>query len=88
MRIFVERSARRVRSLAVHVRHFKGLGVVKRSVASAMANGDRVVPGNLVQIVDCKLLRPSTFTFVSSKKYPSTHVPAGDCAAHGRVTSG
>jgi len=37
------------------VRHFKGFGVVKGSVAAAMANGDRVVPGNLIEVVGGKL---------------------------------
>src|SRR5262245_11500317 len=53
--ISVERAARRVRGLVVDARHFKGFGVVKGSVAAAMANADRVVPGNLIEVVDGKL---------------------------------
>ena len=54
-RVLVKRAARRIRCLAVDVRHFKSFGVVEGGVAAAMVNGDGVVLGNLVEVVDREL---------------------------------
>ena len=51
----VERAAGRIRRLAVDVRHFEGFGVVERGVAAAVVDGDGVVLGNLVEVVDGEL---------------------------------
>ena len=51
----VKRPARRVRRLTVHVRDFERLGVVERSVAAAVVDGDWMVLRDLVEIANIEL---------------------------------
>src|ERR1700722_18573587 len=59
--VLVECAAGRIRRLGVDVRQFESLGIVVRGVAAAVVNGNGVVLGNLVEVVDSQL--PSVFEF-------------------------